>query len=126
MLTVSFSLMIGTAPNSKQRENRVADVEIARAVIEIVGGQQHLGGVAAVGAQRAIVGFDQRGLPDRGDGLQAATRSVGRFFKPRRPMPAPTAPELTRHTLRPACINCATPRPAPSDAVLIQQPIRPW
>ena len=51
-LTVSFSLMIGTAPNSKQRQDRVAGVEVARAMVEVVGGQQDLGGVAAVAVAR--------------------------------------------------------------------------
>ena len=54
----------------QQRQDRVADIEISRAMIEIVGDQQDLRGVAAMLAQRTVVGFDQRRLADRRDGLQ--------------------------------------------------------
>ena len=54
----------------EQRQQRVADVEIAGAVVEIVGDQEHLGGMMAVQAEIAVVGFDQGALPDGGDGLK--------------------------------------------------------
>ena len=61
----------------EQRQDRVADVQIARAVVEVVGRQQDLRGVPAVGPQRAVVGFDQcfgrpRPRPAAGPGRSAA------------------------------------------------------
>ena len=62
--------MIGTAPSSKQRQKRVADIEIARAVVEIVGDQEDLCRMMAVQPEIAVVRFDERALPDGGDGLK--------------------------------------------------------
>ncbi len=61
----------------EQRQNRVADVEISGAVVEIVGGEQQLGGVAAVGPQSAVVRLDQVALPDGGHGLQLGQSRPG-------------------------------------------------
>jgi len=63
-------------PELEQRADGVADVEIAGAVVQVVGRQQQLGGVPAVGPQAAVVGLDQMALPDGSHGLQLG--QVGR------------------------------------------------
>ena len=76
METVSFSLTIGMTGIFEQRVERVADVEVARAVLEVVRGQQDLGGVAAVGLEGFVVGADESGLARGGGGLDV--RQVAR------------------------------------------------
>ena len=67
---VSFSLMIGTAPNSNSVSKRISGVQVPGAMLHVFGRQQNLGGMAAVLVQRPFVGLDQNALPDGGDGLQ--------------------------------------------------------
>ena len=62
----------------EQREQRVADVEIADAVIDVFEREQHLGRAAAVFGERAVVGLNQMRLADGGDGLQ-----LGQVGRPR-------------------------------------------
>ena len=94
--TVSFSLMIGTAPSSMQRQQRVSGVEVSQPVFEIIGGQQNLCGVMAVGVQRPLVGFHQAALPDGGDGLKMG--EVGRSARQSEPAHArPDGPGADQH-----------------------------
>ena len=39
-------------------------------MFQVLGGQQHLGGVMAVVQKRPLVGLDQQALADGGDGLE--------------------------------------------------------
>ena len=100
--TVSFSLMIGTAPSSSSVTIGIAGVQVACAIVQIIGREQDLGGVMAVGAQRRVRRLDQEALSDRRHGLQAGPGRWAGCLSPSRPMPAPTAPELTSTTCRPA------------------------
>ena len=61
----------------EQRAERVADIEVAGPILEIIGHQQHLRGVPALGAEHPLVGLDQTALADRRHGLQ-----VGQFLGP--------------------------------------------
>ena len=63
-LTVSFSLMIGIAFHSQELQDRVADVEIPRAIVEIVGRQQKLGGVKAMLPKAGVVRVHEVRLPN--------------------------------------------------------------
>jgi hypothetical protein len=54
----------------EDRQERVADVQIADAVVDVFGGEQHLGSAAAVPGECAVVGLDEKRLADGGDGLQ--------------------------------------------------------
>ena len=54
----------------EQRVQRVADVEIANAVIDVFDREQHLRGAAAVFGKRAVVSLNQMRLADGRDGLQ--------------------------------------------------------
>ena len=45
-------------------------------MVEILGRQQYLGGVVAVGRKGPLVGLDQKALPDGGNGLEP--RQIGR------------------------------------------------
>ena len=65
----------------EKRQQRVADVEIPRAVVEIIGDEQHLRGMMAVRAEIAVVGFDQGALPNGGDGLKLR-QIAGAAFDP--------------------------------------------
>ena len=57
-------------PQFQQGEQGIAGVEVAGAMFEVLGGQQDLGGVMAVGRKRPLVGLDQQALADGGDGLE--------------------------------------------------------
>ncbi len=62
----------------EQRVQRVADVEIARAALEVVGREQHLGGMVAVLAQAIVVEANEVGLSRwRPPPAGAAGRSAG-------------------------------------------------
>ena len=56
----------------EQREDGVADVEVAGAAVEVAGGQQDLGGVDAVLVEALLVGPHQEALADGGAGLKVA------------------------------------------------------
>ncbi len=60
----------------EELQDRVADIEVPRAVVQVVGRKQQLRGMAAVSPQAAVVGFDQVALPDRRHGLQGG--QIGR------------------------------------------------
>ena len=92
-LIVSFSLMIGTASHSNRACKRVPHVEVAGPAVEVLVGEQELGGVAAVPAQALVVGPDQVRLADRGGRLElAAGYRAGVSSRagpsPRRPLPS--------------------------------------
>ena len=71
-LIVSFSLMIGTASHSNRAVQRVPHVQVAGPAVEVLVGQQELGGVPAVPAEAFVVGADQVRLADGGGGLELA------------------------------------------------------
>ena len=88
----------------EERRERVPHVQVAGPAVEVLVGQQELGGVPAVPAEALVVGADQVRLADRGGGLELA-EVVGPARRPSWPIPAPTAPELTRATLRPVSMT---------------------
>ena len=66
----------GNSPKFQQGQERIAGVEVAAAVFEVLGRQQYLGGVVAIGRKGPLVGLDQQALPDGGNGLEP--RQIGR------------------------------------------------
>ena len=54
----------------QQRPQRIANVQIAGAILEILGHQQHLGDMPAAAAEGAFPGFDQGALADCGHRLE--------------------------------------------------------
>ena len=70
VMTVSFSLMIGTTPEREQRGKRRAGVEIALAIGEVVVGKQDLRRLQAVFGEHPLIDLDQAHLADCGRGLQ--------------------------------------------------------
>ena len=82
--TVSFSFTIGTTPSAEQGAQRVARVQVAAAVGEVVVREQDLRDRALVPPEGALVGRHQAGLADRGRGLAPSSL-------PRRP-PRPGRP----------------------------------
>ena len=99
--TVSFSLITGMASKRSSASKRVADVQVAGAVVQVVGGEQQLGGMASMASEKCdhrprSTWFVRRPrLPAAGPGRWAA------WCRPSAFIPAPTAPELTRTTRRP-------------------------
>ena len=70
----------------------------------------------------AVVGFDQVALPDGGHGLQLGQIARAACVSPSCPMPAPTAPEVTRATLRPVAISWCSSSARAATRCLVQQP----
>jgi hypothetical protein len=68
--TTSFSLMMGTTPAFEQFEQRVAGVEMAPAVLEVVVGQQHLADAALLAGEQLVVGGHEARLSDGGGHLE--------------------------------------------------------
>src|SRR5437763_13827726 len=54
----------------EQAQDGVADVEVARPVVEVVGGQEDLSDVRAVRGERLLVGAHEDALADGGAGLE--------------------------------------------------------
>jgi hypothetical protein len=107
----------------EQGAQGVADIEVAGPVLEVVRHQQHLRGVAALGAEHSLVGFDQAALPDRGHGLK-----VGEFLRPLgEPHPAHAGPDGSRtdeHHLPPLREDGVELAPERLDARVVEQPVR--
>src|SRR5207248_10495570 len=61
-----------------QAQDGVADVEVARPAVEVVGGQEDLRDVRAVGGERLLVGAHEHALADGGAGLELP-QSAGPF-----------------------------------------------
>ena len=59
----------------EQLQQRVADIQIAGAVIEVLGGEQDLRGVGTVRLQISVVGANEMALADGGCRLQLGKRS---------------------------------------------------
>ena len=78
-------------PEFQQGQERISGVEVAGAVFEVLGRQQDLGGVVAVGRKGPLVGLDQQALPDGGHGLE-----VGQIGGPLRSCPAVPCPRRRR------------------------------
>ena len=82
----------------EQGAERVADVEVAGPVLEIIGHEEHLPDVAAAAAQRPFVGLDQAALADRRNRLQPGQflRAAG---EPHPPHAGPHGPRTDEHDL---------------------------
>ena len=70
VLIVSFSLMIGTRAQLVDGVDRVAEVQEARAVVDVLAREQDLGDGQLVRLERLRPGVHQPPLPHRGDGLE--------------------------------------------------------
>ena len=68
--TASFSLMIGHDAAAEQRDERVARVEMALVMFEVVVREQHLRDVQAVRGKKFVVNRHEPRLADGGAGLQ--------------------------------------------------------
>ena len=60
----------GDGAEFQQGQEGISGVEVAGAVFEVLGRQQDLGGVVAVGRKGPLVGLDQQALADGGHGLE--------------------------------------------------------
>ena len=76
MATVSFSLMIGTAPSAEQRRDGGAGVEEVAPLLGDVGRDQDLAGDDAVRAEALGPGLAQRDLAGAGGGLALLERQA--------------------------------------------------
>ena len=96
--TVSFSLITGTAPSASSVLERRARVEVAAALLGVVGRQQDLRDGDAVPRQRLLIGMREADLAGGGRGLLLLEPAACGRCRPRWRRPTAIAPEETIST----------------------------